>query len=199
MSLHLQYQEKDVLEKLAQGNESAFKIIYDAYWYSIYKTARRYTKSVELAEDIVQEIFTTLWSNRVKFTGVLHLEYYLITMTKNLTYRTMRKISFEAAVKNTLTAEKLSMENDTEDQMLDQQYAQLVQQAIGLLPTQQKQVFRLSKLEGLSHKDIAAQMNISHLTVKAHMAKALRFIRLYLHPHVDTYVLYVVLFRFLLL
>jgi RNA polymerase sigma-70 factor (ECF subfamily) len=199
MSLHLQYQEKDVLEKLAQGNESAFKIIYDAYWYSIYKTARRYTKSVELAEDIVQEIFTTLWSNRVKFTAVLHLEYYLITMTKNLTYRTMRKISFEAAVKNTLTAEKLSMENDTEDQMLDQQYAQLVQQAIGLLPTQQKQVFRLSKLEGLSHKDIAAQMNISHLTVKAHMAKALRFIRLYLHPHVDTYVLYVVLFRFLLL
>jgi RNA polymerase sigma-70 factor (family 1) len=198
MSLHLQYQQKDVLEKLAQGNESAFKIIYDAYWYSIYKTARRYTKSVELAEDIVQEIFTTLWSNRVKFTGVLHLEYYLITMTKNLTYRTMRKISFEAAVKNTLTAEKLSMENDTEDQMLDQQYAQLVQQAIGLLPTQQKQVFRLSKLEGLSHKDIAAQMNISHLTVKAHMAKALRFIRLYLHPHVDTYVLCAVLFRFLL-
>lgn len=197
MSLHHPYQEKDVLRKLAQGNESAFKIIYDTYWYSIYKTAKRYTKSIELAEDIVQEIFATLWSNRVKFTEVLHLEYYLITMTKNLTYRTIRKIAFEAAAKNTLTTETLSIESDAEDQMLDKQYAQLVQQAIGMLPLQQKQVFQLAKLQGLSHKDIAARMNISHLTVKAHMAKALRFIRHYLQPHVDTYVLCAILFRFL--
>ncbi len=195
MTAHLPYQEKDVLQQLAQGNESAFKLIYEAYWYSIYKTAKRYTKSVEVAEDIVQEIFTTLWTNRAKFTEVLHLEYYLITMTKNLTYRTVRKIAFEEAAKNSLTTETPTMESEAEDLLLDQQYEQLVQQAIGLLPMQQKQVFQLAKQEGLSHKDIAAQMNISHLTVKAHMAKALRFIRHYLQPHLNTNVLCAILFK----
>lgn len=195
VATHFPYRENDVLHQLAQGSESAFKQIYNLYWYSIYKTAKRYTKSTVMAEDIVQEIFTTLWSNRSGFTAVIHLEYYLITMTKNLTYKTLRKIAFEEAAKNSLTAEKPSMEAGVEDPLLDQQYEQLVQQAIRLLPTQQKQVFQLAKVEGLSHKDIAAQLNISHLTVKTHMAKALRFIRHYLQPHVDTYVLCVMLFR----
>jgi RNA polymerase sigma-70 factor (family 1) len=196
MNVRLPFEEKDVLKKLAQGNESAFKVIYDRYWHSIYKTAKRYTKSVVVAEDIVQEIFATLWSNRVKFTEVVHLEYYLITMTKNLTYRTIRKIAFEEAAKNSFTAQKPLSESEVEDHLLDQQYEQIVQQAVRLLPSQQKQVFQLAKLEGLSHKDIAMHMNISHLTVKAHMAKALRFIRHYVQPHVDTYVLCVILIRF---
>lgn len=196
MNVRLPFEEKDVLKKLAQGNESAFKVIYDSYWHSIYKTAKRYTKSVVVAEDIVQEIFAALWSNRVKFTEVVHLEYYLITMTKNLTYKTIRKIAFEEAAKNSFTAQKPASESEVEDHLLDQQYEQIVQQAVRLLPSQQKQVFQLAKHEGLSHKDIATHMNISHLTVKAHMAKALRFIRHYVQPHVDTYILCVILFRF---
>jgi RNA polymerase sigma-70 factor (ECF subfamily) len=197
MNTRPKYSEKDVLYQLAQGDESAFRIIYDTYWYSIYKTAKRYTKSVATAEDIVQEIFTTLWSNRTKFTEVLHLEYYLITMTKNLTLRTIRKIAHEEVAKNSMTEEFQEIESEVEDRLLDQQYDQLVQQAVRLLPSQQKQVFQLAKEEGLSHKDIAAQLNISHLTVKAHMAKALRFIRHYLQPHVDTNILCVILFRIL--
>ena len=74
--------------------------------------------------------------------------------------------------------------------VLDQQYAQLIQHAVGLLPSQQKQIFQMAKVEGLSHKDIAAQLKISHLTVKTHMAKALRTIRHYLQPHLSSYLLY---------
>ena len=189
MNLRLPYDEKDLLKQLALGNERAFKLIYYTYWYGIYTTAKRYTKSVVVAEDVVQEIFATLWSDRVKFTGVLHLEYYLITMTKNLTYRTIRKVVVEEAARHSMMEQTPSTESEVEDLLLDQQYEEIVQQAVGLLPSQQKQVFQLPKLEGLSHKDIATHMNISHLTVKAHMAKALRFIRHYLQPHMDTYVL----------
>ena len=136
MTVHRPYKESDVLNELAQGSQVAFKQIYDLYWYSIYKTARKYTKSEALAKDIVQEIFATLWSKRSNFTEVLHLEYYLITMTKNLTYRTLRKIAFEEAAKNKFTQEP---DGDTgiENQLLDQQYDLLVQQAVGLLPMQQ--------------------------------------------------------------
>ncbi len=79
------------------------------------------------------------------------------------------------------------------DSILDQQYAQLIQHAAGLLPSQQKQIFHMAKVEGLSHKDIAAQLKISHLTVKTHMAKALRSIRHYLLPHLSSYLFYALL------
>ena len=185
----LLHHDSDVLKKLIQGDESAFKQIYDYYWFSIYKTVKRYTKSTVVAEDIVQEIFTTLWNNRSNFGAVIYLEYYLITMAKNLTFKTLRKMAFEETIKNRLSAESTDEAETAEDSILDQQYSQLIQQAVGLLPSQQKQIFRLAKIEGLSHKAIAAQLKISHLTVKTHMAKALRFIRHYLQPHLGIYVL----------
>ena len=183
--------------QLTEGNESAFKQIYDRYWPGIYKTVKRYTKSQEVAEDIVQEIFTTLWNNRTHFTEVINIEYYLITMAKNLTYKTLRKMAFEKEVRNHWSEEGLRKENVENDAVLDQQYAQLIQHAVGLLPSQQKQIFQMAKVEGLSHKDIATQLKISHLTVKTHMAKALRTIRHYLQPHLTN--LFVVCVSYLLL
>ena len=183
MSPNHPYRPNEVLLKLTEGHESAFKQIYDRYWLGIYKTVKRYTKSQEVAEDIVQEIFTTLWNNRTHFTEVINIEYYLITMAKNLTYKTLRKMAFEKEVRNHWSEEGLRKENVESDAVLDQQYAQLIQHAVGLLPSQQKQIFQMAKVEGLSHKDIATQLKISHLTVKTHMAKALRTIRHYLQPH----------------
>jgi RNA polymerase sigma-70 factor (ECF subfamily) len=196
VSADLLYRSKDVLQQLTEGNESAFRQIYDRYWLNIYKTVKRYTKSPEVAEDIVQEIFTTLWNNRSNFKGVVNLEYYLITMAKNLTYKTLRRMAFEETVNNNWLAESPHEENSGNDAILDQQYAQLIRQAVGLLPSQQKQIFNMAKVDGLSHKDIAVQLKISHLTVKTHMAKALRSIRHYLQPHLSTYLLCFLLLEF---
>jgi RNA polymerase sigma-70 factor (ECF subfamily) len=82
-------------------------------------------------------------------------------------------MAFEKEVRNHWSEEGLRKENVESDAVLDQQYAQLIQHAVGLLPSQQKQIFQMAKVEGLSHKDIATQLKISHLTVKTHMAKAL--------------------------
>jgi RNA polymerase sigma-70 factor (family 1) len=197
MSLNQPYRPNDVLRQLTKGDESAFRQIYDRYWLSIYKTVKRYTKSPEVAEDIVQEIFTTLWNNRTHFSEVINIEYYLITMAKNLTYKTLRKMAFEKEVRNHWSEEGLRKENVENDAVLDQQYAQLIQHAVGLLPSQQKQIFQMAKVEGLSHKDIAAQLKISHLTVKTHMAKALRTIRHYLQPHLTNLIVVCVSYLFL--
>jgi RNA polymerase sigma-70 factor (ECF subfamily) len=73
--------------------------------------------------------------------------------------------------------------NASDEPLLESQYTELLQEAVSLLPPQQQQVFRLAKVEGLSHEAIAAQLNISRLTVKTHMAKALQSIRNHLRPH----------------
>jgi RNA polymerase sigma-70 factor (family 1) len=173
--------------QLAQGNESAFRQIYDRYWHSIYKVARRYTKSPALAEDIVQEVFSTLWDKRTEFTAVNHLEAYLVTIARNLTYKTMRRLAFEETQKNKFLSSQEFTDNTFEDHLLEKQYEQLVEQAVSLLPSQQKTVFHMARVDGLSHDDIARQLNISRLTVKTHMAKALQFIRHYLQPHVHPF------------
>jgi RNA polymerase sigma-70 factor (family 1) len=193
------YQENDVLQQLALGSETAFKQLYDRYWHSIYKVTKRYTRSSALAEDIVQEIFSTLWNKRSEFTEVLHLEYYLITMARNLTYKTLRKLAYEEHAKNKFTLERTLVDDSLDDFLLEKQYEQLVQQAVKLLPTQQKQIFQMAKVEGLSHEVIAQQLNISRFTVKTHMAKALQFIRHYLQPHVGTYVLHFIMFKMMMM
>lgn len=196
MSANLSYHsDENVLQKLAQGDEFAFRQIYDRYWYSIYTVTRRYTKSDAFAEDIVQETFSVLWNKRASFTEVLHIEYYLITIARNLTYKALRKMAFEEAARNEFIASRARVDNSMDNILLEKQYEQLVAQAVGMLPSQQKQVFHLAKVEGLSHQDIAERLNISRLTVKTHMAKALQFVRHYLQPYVGTYMLYAILFK----
>jgi RNA polymerase sigma-70 factor (ECF subfamily) len=189
------YSESDVLKELTQGSESAFRQLYERYWFNLYKTIKRYTKSTEVAEDIVQEVFATLWNHRAGFLQVSNLEYYLVTMAKNLTYRTLRKMAAEEIFKINMVENVVDKVADSAALVIDEPYDQLIQQAVGLLPAQQKQVFQLAKGEGMSHKDIAGQLNISHLTVKTHMAKALRFIRHYLQPHLGHYVICIALLK----
>jgi RNA polymerase sigma-70 factor (ECF subfamily) len=177
--------------QMAKGDEFAFREIYDRYWYGIYKTVFRYTKSKVIAEDIVQEVFTILWNKRSQFTAVIHLERYLITIARNITYRTLQQIAQEKTVSQTIVKEKITTENHTDDRLLEKQYDELLKQAVHLLPTQQKQVFQLAKVHGLSQKDIAQQLNISRFTVKTHMAKALQSIRHYLQPYLGHYLIYV--------
>ena len=187
----------DLASRLRNNDIDAFNILYWEYHAAVYANALKLIKDPSIAEDIVQEIFTTLWNNRTHFAGVINIEYYLITMAKNLTYKTLRKMAFEKEVRNHWSEVGQGKENVETDAVLDQQYAQLIQHAVGLLPSQQKQIFQMAKVEGLSHKDIATQLKISHLTVKTHMAKALRTIRHYLQPHLTN--LFVVYVSYLLL
>jgi RNA polymerase sigma-70 factor (family 1) len=179
--------ENSLLVQLAQGDENAFRQIYDRYWHSIYKVARRYTRSATLAEDIVQEVFSALWDRRAEFTAVIHLEAYLVTMTRNLTYKTMRRLAFEEVQKSKFLSDQEVADNTFDDVLLEKQYEQLVEQAVSRLPSQQKTIFHMARVEGLSHDDIARQLNISRLTVKSHMAKALQSIRHYLQPHLNPF------------
>src|SRR5690606_41229207 len=81
----------DTLQRLSKGDEDAFRLIYVRYLKVVYHTAFRYLHREELAQDIVQEVFYTLWSKRERFTQVRSLESYLIWMTHHQVYAQYRK------------------------------------------------------------------------------------------------------------
>lgn len=177
------YDERNILTLLEGGSEFAFVQIFDRYRPRIYKTARQFLKSPELAEEIVQEVFMKLWLRRATACEIEKLDAYLFTMARNLTLDTLRKQAYEAGEARRMAVGMDMIGNASDEPLLESQYTELLQEAVSLLPPQQQQVFRLAKVEGLSHEAIAAQLNISRLTVKTHMAKALQSIRNHLRPH----------------
>jgi RNA polymerase sigma factor (sigma-70 family) len=95
-------------------------------------------------------------------------------------------MSYEITAQNELKNNVFYID-DTEYLVRHHECQQLLQQAIALLPPQQKQVYLLAKEEGLSHEKIAEQMALSKLTVKTHMAKALQSIRRYLNAQLNSF------------
>ena len=176
-------EEKKVLELLAQGNEFAFTLLFDHYRGRIFTVALRFLKSRELAEEVVQEVFLKIWSRRQDLVSVLNFEAYLFTIARNLVFDLLKEIAKETMTRNDFI--DIVQQTITADEgLIEEQYHALLNEAVSQLPPQQKQIFRLARVEGLSHQAIAEQLHLSRLTVKTHMAKALRSIRENLQHHI---------------
>jgi RNA polymerase sigma factor (sigma-70 family) len=171
------FDERDVLRRLADGDEGAFNQVYTYYSPILYSEALRFLRSRELAKDFVQEIFTTVWDKRATFTEVEYLTTYLLTMGKNLAYQYWLKIAKEDLAKKEMVflirRQGGVIENDLEGKELEN----LLERTLALLPRQQKQVFHLAKGRGLSYKAIGELLHISPHTVKNHIIAANQFIR----------------------
>jgi RNA polymerase sigma-70 factor (ECF subfamily) len=103
-------------------------------------------------------------------------------MARNFTLKFLRKLLNERSCQFQFAINHGRVDNTIEHPLQDKEYNQILNQALDLLPSQQKQVYHLARVEGLSHADIAQKMNISAWTVSNHMKSALKFIRQKLEP-----------------
>lgn len=195
MLMNRSYNRK-VLELLAEGSQPAFNQLFDYYRARIYNAALRFLKSRELAEEVVQEVFLKVWLRREEWVRVLHFESYLFTMTRNQIFDGLKKLAQESAAKREFT-HTIQPVNDTDNSLIERQYEELLLEVVNQLPPQQKQIFRLARIEGMSHQAIAEQLHISRLTVKTHMAKALHAIRQNLQHYITTFALLPVILQLL--
>ncbi|NJK97850.1 MAG: sigma-70 family RNA polymerase sigma factor [Bacteroidales bacterium] len=76
------FNDRELAGKIKLGNQLAFAILYDRYHKKVYTLAMRYLKSKEMAEDVVQDIFIKLWTNRLKIDESLNFKSYLFTSAK---------------------------------------------------------------------------------------------------------------------
>ena len=173
------YNEYELLEQLKTGSEKAFTQLFHHYRGTVYGVAFKFLKSPVLAEEIVQDVFLKLWLKRAELDAVKRLNAYLFVMARNFIFDRLKKLSYETAGQALLSKNEPSAD-DTEYLVRQHQCQQLLREAIELLPAQQKQVYNLVKIDGLSHEMIAERMQLSKHTVKKHMAMALQAIRKYL-------------------
>jgi len=167
----------DTIRRLIVGDQGAFDEIYDLCSEKLFRLAFRFLKDVEQSEEIVQEAFINLWLNREKLDAEGNIWLYLYVIGKRLSLNQLRNASQSKIYTENLLAHFQETHNDTEDTVFAHDLELITERVIGDLPSQQQIIFRLSRVEGYSHKEIADQLNISTNTVKNHMGTALKTIR----------------------
>lgn len=190
LSLH---SSRDLQQRIAAGDEHAFRQLFSENWDNIYGVAFAFTKSPELAEEITQDVFVKIWVKRERLAGVEQLGSYLYTTARNHILNTLRKKWKEPAFLDQLGNYFLANAYSPEDALLLKESARIIQEAIAHLPSQQRRVYQLSREEGLSQEDIARKLHISKHTVKSHMNKALHSLRDAIGPYSSELMLLVIL------
>ncbi|HVU56519.1 MAG TPA: sigma-70 family RNA polymerase sigma factor [Puia sp.] len=184
--------EAQLLQKIADGDELAFKQLFLAFWPQVYGTSFRLTKNTEHAKDLSQEIFIKLWNYRESLPEVRHLQAFIYTVSRHLIINFIRKkILTEANIDHLLD----HIEQGAVDSQKDLEYKELqalMDHAIETLPEKIKQVFTLHRLEGLTHHQIAARLGITVTSSKTYIVRALRHIKEFLEKNSETILLIIV-------
>lgn len=174
------YNEKDLLRRIAEGDESAFAVIFHRYKSSLFDYGMKITKSQVAAEELVQDCFLKLWLARENLPTIDNPVGYLHMMARNAGVDYLRRLSLDAGLQKKIWAGISETENPTLQKVQVIETQRLIDEAVAQLPPQQREVFLLSRYEGLNYEQIGLQMGIANNTVKNHLVKALKFIREYL-------------------
>lgn len=172
----IKYTEKRLVALVREGDLNAFDELYHRYAPRVYGFAKRVFHDKDVAEEAVQVVFVKLWEKRKGLNEQLNFKSYLFTAVKHQVYNRLRE------VKNTVDLEEMVTDHTYQGvsglEVLE--YKEFEESALGLierLPNVQQKVFKLSRLEGVSHKEIAEKLGLSVRTVEHHCYLATKFLK----------------------
>lgn len=180
---------------LKEGNMVAFDAIYEKYCRRLFGFVIRYVKLDADAEEIVQDVFVKIWENREKINTYSSFESYLFTISYNSAISLLRKRIHEKKYLehlNSLRHENVAPE--LTDEIYFKELNNKIQLLLAELTPRQKEIFLLSREEGLTHDEIAKKLGISANTVKNHMVTVLNFLKLNIDNGLVVNALFVYLF-----
>ncbi|HEX8014961.1 MAG TPA: sigma-70 family RNA polymerase sigma factor, partial [Flavobacterium sp.] len=115
-------------------------------------------------------------------------------ISRNHIFDMIKKIARETSLPVELNYKNTTSE-DTDTAIKDDQYNIILNQILEQLPPQQQKIYKMAKLQGLSHQKIGEDLGISTETVKKHMAQALKFVRLKISPYINIFMTFIVFFK----
>lgn len=170
--MHL-LEDTALLDMIREDDRKAFTTIYDRYWDRLYASAFYHLKSTAAAEEIVQDVFVTLWQKRRELQ-IGELSKYLSAMVRYAVYRYMARENQRRELHLSAGTPVIAPASTLEHKLM----LEIVDRLSGELPEKCRIVFRATKLYDQSLREVAQNLNISHKTAEAHLTKALRIIRM---------------------
>ena len=179
------FEERELVIKLIESDSIAFEKLYYQYVERAYGFAFHFLKNSFEAEEIVQEVFTKLWENRHNINPDLSFSGYLLTMVKNTVFNENRKkMYYRAYVSDVLNYLQTHLK-DLEEKVTYDDLMELINKTIRSMPPKRQEIFKLCRMEGMSHKNVSKSLGIAEKTIEAHMRLALRDLKTILSPILD--------------
>jgi len=184
----------ELTDLLKTGEVGAFNEIYERYSGLLYVFAKKITRDQSEAEDIVQEVFITLWNRASTFEVKSSLSSYLYTAVRYKFFDLVSRKKIRSDYATTFQGFINYGVYSTDEYINERELIRLIEQEVSNLPDKMRAVFELSRNIGLSHKEIAQQLEVSEKTVRNHVNHALKILRykvgliallIYLLPNVN--------------
>lgn len=167
-----------LLTAIEQSNEKAFVMLYDLFSKDLSKYILSKVSDLDLAQDILHDLFLSVWKNKDKLKEIKSLPAYLYSSCRYLIMAYYRKrVNSEVSEIDLSQLDILDESVELEDRLHYRYIIDLVEQEIENLPEKCKAVFKMSRYEYLSNKEIATRLDISESTVEKHINKAISRLR----------------------
>lgn len=168
---------KNILLRLSNDDEKAFEFIYWKYNAHVYNFANSLLYSPKIAQDITQNVFLKIWEKRHEINPEQNFNAYLFTIARNMVYKeTEQKLLSEQSFRQLQEGEDV-LDMST-IQTLDYHFTEeLCRSLVEELPPARREIFKLSRFERLSNKEIALRLSISERTVETQLYRATCFLK----------------------
>lgn len=171
-------EEKELIRKVKNGDSTAFAALYDCYWQKVYNFTKLYIATSNDVTEVVQDVFVKLWEARHLLADDQGLEGFLFIVTRNIIFNMSRKNFRESMFKMTVIRAMESEETyDMEDEFSAADLKLYIDRLIAVLPKRQQEVFKMSREQHMSYKEIASHCGISEKAVERHIYLALKFLK----------------------
>ena len=173
-----------IIKQLQDGNEKVFEQIVREYWPRMFKFALIYTQNNETSQELVQDTFLVLWNNRAILKDNTNLITYLMIVLRNkclnlLEQTRIRQLYIEEIDDETIyqRANLYVLQDEASQIVESEDLHKAIERALSKLPDKTREIFMLSRYDGLKNQQIAETKNISQKTVEYHISKALQILK----------------------
>lgn len=167
-----------LLAKIKEGDVRAFEKLFKFYYTPLCLYAAGITGSIEVAEEIVQELFYYFWKERESLPAFGSVKNYLYRSVRNDAIQFREHLEVRKRYKNViLSRNQESISGNPQESMEYKELEALIDAALNKLPDRCLKIFRMHRFQGMKYSEIATALSVSVKTVEADMSKALRALR----------------------
>ena len=177
MTSYITLPDNDLVAFLKDGDKAAFTEIYNRYKGLLYIHAYNRLRNQQEADDVVHELFASLWTKKDSLFLKTHLSGYLYQAVRNRVIDIISHQKVESAYMVSLQHFIDKSEAITDHLVRENELTALIEKEIGALTPKMREVFELSRKANLSHREIAVKLELSEMTVKKHVNNALKILR----------------------
>lgn len=177
--------DKKILKHIKTGDIKQFELLFKEYYEMLCQFAIKYVKNTEESEGVVQDTFYNIWKNKEKLNITTSFKSYLFSAVRNNCLQVLRTRSLDIKYENYYKSHYVNESINPSDELNAKELSKVINNALNSLPERCRQIFKMSRYEGLKYHEIAEKLSISIKTVEANMGKALKHFRSHLKDYAE--------------